>query len=193
MAQVLTINGSPSVASKTRALLSNIQELLEAEGHTVHALNVRDLAADDLMLGRANAPTVAAAIGEVERAEGIVIGTPIYKAAYSGLLKTFLDVLPQYAFEEKVVLPLATGGSLAHVLALDYGLRPVLASLGARHVVGSYFVLDRGLTIDAAGRASLEGETNAKYLLAVQAFFDSLRRHAAVGSDDAVAPPGTSA
>ncbi|WP_372430482.1 NAD(P)H-dependent oxidoreductase [Janibacter melonis] len=45
------------------------------------------------------------------------------------MLKTFLDLLPQDALRGKVVLPVATGGSPAHVLSVDYALRPVLASL----------------------------------------------------------------
>ncbi len=62
----------------------------------------------------------------------MVIGTPVYKAAYSGLLKSLLDLLPQYALAGKTVLPLATGGSTAHVLAIDYALRPVLAPWALR-------------------------------------------------------------
>lgn len=178
MADILIINGSPSSTSKTLALLNNVAALLLSQGHQVRRLNVRDLVAEDLMLARTAAPCIAAAIADVERAQGVVIGTPIYKAAYSGLLKTFLDLLPQFAFDNKTILPLATGGSLAHVLALDYGLRPVLASLNARHVVGSYFVLDKGMVIDAEGVASFDEEVRAKYLLAVRAFTESLERHA---------------
>src|SRR5918912_82296 len=47
------------------------------------------------------------------------------KAAYTGLLKAFLDLLPQYALGGKTVLPLVTGGTPAHVLTVDYALRPV--------------------------------------------------------------------
>jgi len=72
-----------------------------------------------------------------------VVATPIYKAAYSGLLKIFLDVLPQFGLREKVVFPLATGGTVAHVLALDYALRPVLSSLDPVHVVSGLFILDK--------------------------------------------------
>lgn len=178
MADILIINGSPSLNSKTRALLNNVAGVLEAQGHAVRRLNVRDLTAEDLVLARTEAPGIAAAVAEVERAQGVVIGTPIYKAAYSGLLKTFLDLLPQFALDKKTVLPLATGGTLAHVLALDYGLRPVLASLNARHIVGSYFVLDRGMLVDENGVAALDPEVEAKYLVAVRAFTDSLERHA---------------
>jgi FMN reductase len=49
-------------------------------------------------------------------------------------------LLPQFALAGKTILPIATGGSLAHLLALDYALRPVLQSMGARHIVQSLFV-----------------------------------------------------
>ena len=73
-------------------------------------------------------------------ADAIVVATPVYQAAYSGLLKVFLDLLPQFAFRGKAVLPIVTGGSPAHVLAVDYALRPVLANLGAAHIGQGWFV-----------------------------------------------------
>ncbi|MFZ5895385.1 MAG: NADPH-dependent FMN reductase [Myxococcota bacterium] len=178
MARVLSINGSPSPTSRTAALLRDVVRRLESNGHQVDTLNVRELPPRELVLAQVDAPEIAAAAASVERAEGIVIGTPIYKAAYSGLLKTFLDLLPQYAFERKTVLPLATGGSVAHLLALDYGLRPVLSSLGARHIVGSYFVLDKTLRVNDSGVVELDPEIEAKYAAAIHAFTDSLERHA---------------
>jgi FMN reductase len=181
MANVLTINGSPSTNSRTSALLSDLARRLEADGHRVQRLNVRDLPAEDLLHARANAGGIASAVAEVGRAQGIVIGTPIYKAAYTGILKAFLDLLPQFAFAQKTVLPIATGGTLAHVLALDYGLRPVLSSLGARHVVGSHFVLDKALDVDADGKVELEPQLREKYLAALAAFTDSLQRHTSDG------------
>jgi FMN reductase len=71
------------------------------------------------------------------------VATPVYKASYSGLLKSWLDLMPQFGLTGKAVLPLATGGSAAHALALDYALRPVLTSMDARHVVNGFLVLDR--------------------------------------------------
>jgi len=178
MARVFTINGSPSPTSRTAALLRDVVGHLRAQGHQVESLNVRDLPASDLVNARADAPEVAAAIASIASADGLVVATPIYKAAYSGLLKIFLDLLPQYAFEQKTVLPLATGGSFAHLLALDYGLRPVLSSLGARHIVGSYFVLDKTIRLLPDGTVELDGEIEPKYRAAIEAFTDSLRRHA---------------
>jgi FMN reductase len=82
----------------------------------------------------------------VARARAVVVATPVYKAAYSGVLKVFLDLLPQTALRDKVVLPLATGGSPHHMLALDYALRPVLQSLSARHILPGVYATDSQVT-----------------------------------------------
>ena len=119
----------------------------------------------------------ALAVDAVAAAEAIVLVTPIYKAAYSGLLKLFLDLLPQFALTDKVVLPLATAGSPAHVLALDYALRPVLSSLGVRHAEAGFVVLERQIEI-LPGGPGLETETAEKLRPFLDAFTDSLRRHA---------------
>lgn len=76
------------------------------------------------------------------QASAVIIATPIYKAAYSGILKAFLDVLPQNALADKIILPLATGGSAAHTLAIDYALKPVLAALGARQFLNGVYLTD---------------------------------------------------
>jgi FMN reductase len=83
----------------------------------------------------------------VESADGVIIASAIYKASFSGLLKICLDVMPQFGLAGKAVLPIGTGGSLAHVLALDYSLRPVLQSMGARHVAQSLFVAEPDLIV----------------------------------------------
>jgi FMN reductase len=78
----------------------------------------------------------------------------VYKAAYTGLLKSFLDLLPQYALAGKTVLPLVTGGTPAHVLTVDYALRPVLASMGA-HVGQGYFLLDQLISVGSGAGATI--------------------------------------
>lgn len=121
-------------------------------------LHVRDLPAQALLHADFKHPEIVAALQRVENAAGIVIGTPVYKAAYSGLLKSFIDLLPQSGLRDKVVLPLACGGSAAHTLILDYALRPVLASLAPRQVLDSIYAIEQqivwseseGLTLDPA-------------------------------------------
>jgi FMN reductase len=81
----------------------------------------------------------------------VVVATPVYKAAYSGVLKVFLDLLPQTGLAGKTVLPLATGGSPNHMLALDYALRPVLQSLGAKHILSGIYATDAQVTLTESG------------------------------------------
>ncbi|MDC7335889.1 NADPH-dependent FMN reductase [Streptomyces lydicus] len=147
MATVLSVSGSPSATSRTARLLRHLDARLADEGHRVVPLDVRTLPAEALLGADFGHPAIVEATELFARADGIVIGTPVYKAAYSGLLKALLDLLPQYALTGKTVLPLATGGSTAHVLAIDYALRPVLQSMGAAHIVQGWFVLDRHLTV----------------------------------------------
>lgn len=145
---ILAIAGSPSANSRSAHLLGWVADRLARNGQQVEQLAVRDLPAEDLLHARAASPAIQAALAKVAQAEAVVIATPIYKAAYSGLLKSFIDLLPQYGLTGKVVLPLASGGSLAHALAIDYALRPVLSSLGAQIIVPGVFVEDRLLKVD---------------------------------------------
>jgi FMN reductase len=151
MATVLSISGSPSATSRTARLLRHLDARLEAQGHDVHALDVRTLPAEALLGADFAHPAIVEATELLARADGVVVATPVYKAAYSGLLKALLDLLPQYGLDGKTVLPLATGGTTAHVLALDYALRPVLNSMGADHIVQGWFTLDKDITVAPDG------------------------------------------
>src|SRR4051794_37089240 len=122
---VLVVVGSASLTSRTRGLAQRVVNTLREEGLVVHELNLRDLPADALLHAQFDAPEIKAAAELVAECSGLVVASPVYKAAYSGLLKCFLDLQPQFGLRDKAVLPLLTGGSLAHVLVLDYALRPV--------------------------------------------------------------------
>ena len=139
---VLLIAGSPSERSRTAALLSAAGQRLEFRGAQVDTLRVRDLPPQALLLADFGNPAVIRATAQVAEADIVVVATPVYKAAYSGVLKVFLDLLPQTALKGKTVLPLATGGSPHHMLALDYALRPVLQSLGAKNILPGIYATD---------------------------------------------------
>ncbi|MGW3308635.1 NADPH-dependent FMN reductase [Streptomyces sp. NPDC001073] len=159
MASILSVSGSPSPTSRTTRLLRHLDDRLRLQGHDVTPLEVRTLPAQALLGADFGHPAIAAATALFEQADGVVIGTPVYKAAYSGLLKSLLDLLPQYALTGKTVLPLATGGSTAHVLAIDYALRPVLSSMGPSHIVPGWFTLDKDITVDEDGTLTVASAT----------------------------------
>lgn len=134
MATVLSVSGSPSATSRTVRLLRHLDTRRALQGHQVLPLDVRTVPAEALLGADFRHPAIVAAAELFARADGVVIGTPVHKASYSGVLKALLDLLPQYALTGKTALPLATIGTTAHVLAIDYALRPVLSSMGAAHV-----------------------------------------------------------
>lgn len=176
MTSTLIITGSPSSTSRTARLAELVGARLGKLDIETSLLDVRALPADDLLHARVDSPALLAALDKVAAAKGVVIATPVYKAAYSGLLKTFLDVLPQFGLKDKVVFPLATGGTVAHVLAIDYALRPVLSSLDPLHVVPGLFVLDKQLLVQSDGSLVLDGDLSTKLDLAVSSFVTGLRR-----------------
>jgi len=176
MTTTLILTGSPSSSSRTAALSRSVGERLAKLGSDSSLLEVRSLPAEDLLHARVDAPAIAAAVERVRAAHGLVVATPVYKAAYSGLLKTFLDLLPQFGLRNKVVLPLATGGTLAHVLSIDYALRPVLKSLDALHVVAGLFVLDKQLVVGPDGALEVPADLQSKLDEALGNYVTGLRR-----------------
>lgn len=147
----LLIAGSPSERSRSAALLDAVAQRLSVRGARVDRIHIRDLSPQALLLADFGHPTVLAAVDQVADARVLVVATPVYKAAYSGVLKVFLDLLPQTALKGKVVLPLATGGSPHHMLALDYALRPVLQSLGAKSILPGIYATDAQVTLTPEG------------------------------------------
>ncbi|WP_454199422.1 FMN reductase [Nocardia sp. Marseille-Q1738] len=91
--------------------------------------HARDLA-DNLVTGFA-AGALRAAIDTVVTADGLIAVTPIFNASYSGLFKTFFDVLEPDSLSGMPVLLGATGGSARHSLALEHALRPMFSHLRA--------------------------------------------------------------
>ena len=75
----------------------------------------------------------------MENADGVIVGSPVYKASYSGVLKALFDMLPQDILQDTHVLPVMTGGSLSHLLALEYALKPLLATVKGQNLKGLYF------------------------------------------------------
>jgi FMN reductase len=98
-------------------------EVIELRQHA------RDLA-DNLLTGFPN-PSLRAAVDTVAGADGLIAVTPIFSASYSGLFKTFFDVLDKDALVGRPVLMGATAGTARHSLALEHAVRPLFSYLRA--------------------------------------------------------------
>ncbi len=107
-------------------------------GAATELIDLAGLSAEAL-LGRVAAPAVTTALEATTRAGIVVAGTPVYRATYSGLLKVFFDLLPQDSLVGKIGVPIATGHAAAHALAVDHGLRPLFASLGATVIAAGVY------------------------------------------------------
>jgi len=183
---ILFISGSPAYPSSSSRLLQYFAEQLETQGYSYQHLHLRELPAQSLLLGQRSDPAVQKALQAVARADHIVLATPIYNASFPGLLKCFLDLLPQNGLAGKVILPIASAGSAAHLLALDYALRPVLQALDARHVLSSIFVAASDMQWSEGKRLTLTPPIVERMAAGLSALEWSLARAAHVTSETAV-------
>ncbi len=148
MPAIVSLLGSPSAASRSAHLLAQLEARLADAVDApldIGRIALRELPPAALLLAQSRDAALVAAVRAVHEARVVLVATPIYKAAYSGLLKTFLDLLPPDALRGKTVVALATGGSPAHLLALDYALKPVLGALGARDIRDAVYATDAQL------------------------------------------------
>jgi FMN reductase len=139
MANIVIVSGSPSSTSRSERVLHYLGKRVEQEGFSIKHISVKDVDADDLLFGNFKSEQIKQISFELEQADGVIVGTPVYKSSYSGVLKALIDLLPQDILQDKPVLPLMTGGSPAHLLAIEYTLKPLLASLKGHNVKGLYY------------------------------------------------------
>ena len=136
---IVVLTAGLSQPSSTRLLgdrlAATIEQVLSERGETpeVHVVELREHARDltnQLLTGFASAE-LAAVVEQVRAADALVAVSPIFSASYSGLFKTFFDVLPPESLVGKPTLIAATAGTVRHALALDHALRPLFAYLRA--------------------------------------------------------------
>ncbi|MFC4535739.1 FMN reductase [Sphaerisporangium dianthi] len=124
--------------SSTRLLADRLAEaargrLAGERDVEVRVVELRDLARDiagNLVTGFPS-PALAEALRAVTEADGLIAVTPIFTASYSGLFKSFVDIVENTALVGKPVLIAATGGTARHSLALEHAMRPLFAYLRA--------------------------------------------------------------
>jgi len=95
------------------------------------------------------APDLQDVVDRLLRAHGVIAVSPIFNASYSGLFKSFFDVLPEGALLEKPVLIGATGGTARHSLTLEYAMRPLFAYLRAMVVPTGVYASAEDWALDA--------------------------------------------
>jgi FMN reductase len=137
--KVAVVSAGLSQPSSTRLLADRLALAVtrrladDAVTAEVSTFELRDVAQDvtnNLLTGFAS-PKLQAVIDAVTGADGVIFVTPIFSTSYSGLFKSFVDVLDPDALTGMPVLIGATGGTERHSLALDYAMRPMFTYLHA--------------------------------------------------------------
>jgi FMN reductase len=139
MTHIAVISAGLSVPSSTRILADQLADAtaahLRSAGQEVEldVIELRPLAhaiADNLLTGFP-AGELADAVETVRRADALVVVSPVFSASYSGLFKSFFDVLEPELLAGKPVLMAATAGTARHSLVLEHAMRPLFAYLRA--------------------------------------------------------------
>jgi FMN reductase len=133
MTTIVAISAGLSDPSTTRMLADRLAESVREQfgDASVEVVSLRELAHEitDATLTGFASPRLQDVIDQVVAADGLIVVTPIFKASYPGLFKSFIDALDADALVGKPVLLAATGGTARHSLAIDYALRPLFAYL----------------------------------------------------------------
>jgi FMN reductase len=181
------VSAGLSVPSSTRLLADRLADA------TVDALRARDVdvrtevvelrdhardLADHLVTGFPNA-SLRPVLDTVAGADGLIAVTPIFSASYSGLFKTFVDVLDRDALAGTPVLLGATAGTARHQLALDHALRPLFAYLHATVVPTGVFA-----AAEDWGGAGVSRELGARISRAGTELADLVVARSPVTTDD---------
>ncbi|MEU6529032.1 CE1759 family FMN reductase [Streptomyces sp. NPDC046928] len=132
--RLVVVSAGLSVPSSTRLLADRLAAAAGRQAEAdVEIVELRELAVEIAQNFTNGFPgrRLAAAIDAVTSADGLIVVTPVFSASYSGLFKSFFDVIDKDALTGVPVLIAATGGTARHSLVLDHALRPLFAHLKA--------------------------------------------------------------
>ncbi|MFJ8827541.1 FMN reductase [Streptomyces sp. NPDC102467] len=157
--RLTVVSAGLSTPSSTRLLADRLTEATRSRltdagtGSTVEVIELRSLAQDIAarLVSAFPSPALAEALDSVARADALIAVTPVFSASYSGLFKSFFDVLEPDTLTGTPVLLAAAGGTARHSMVLDHALRPLFTFLRAEPVPTAVFAAseDWGGTGDA--------------------------------------------
>jgi FMN reductase len=171
---LVVVTAGLSRPSSTRLLADRLSAATVAAAATAgvsldtRVIELRDLAHEitNHMLTGFPPAALGDALDAVAGADALIAVTPIFNASYSGLFKSFFDVVDKDALHDKPVLLAATGGTARHSLALEHAVRPMFAYLRAATVPTAVFAAseDWGGSADSGGPADSGGTDADGYL-----------------------------
>lgn len=146
---VVIVSGNPRAGSRTLAAASAVAERLSDHlgGATVETIDLAEIAPEILTTDH---PRADAALSTLASATVAIVATPVYKASYTGLLKSFLDLYGPRGLAGVVAVPLVVSGNPGHSFAGEVHLRPLLVELGASVPTRALALLESQLAEPAA-------------------------------------------
>lgn len=144
--RIVAVSGGLQRPSKAAALAEHLMDLIADEVLCEQRLVELGQLAPHLTgaVCRSQLPeTVERELAAVEQADIVVVATPVYRGAYTGLFKHFFDFIHQDALIDKPVLLAATGGSERHALMIDHQLRPLFSFFQARTLPLGVYATDK--------------------------------------------------
>ncbi|MBF7684451.1 FMN reductase [Acinetobacter sp. B10A] len=147
--QVVAVSGGLNTPSKTESLIQNIlDELSSAIAIQVHFVKLSEIGP---LLGgaiyRHQLPEkVQDDLAKIESADALIVGTPVYRASFTGLFKHLFDFVEQTALVDVPVLLAASGGSERHALVLEHQLRPLFSFFQAQTLPIGVYATDKDFT-----------------------------------------------
>jgi FMN reductase len=132
--KLVVVSSGLTQPSSTRLLADRLATAVATQADVdVRVVELRELAVDiaNHLVTGFPAPALGDALRAVAEADGLIAATPIFTASYSGLFKSFFDLVDSEALTGKPVLIAATGGTARHSLALEHAMRPMFAYLHA--------------------------------------------------------------
>jgi len=156
--RLVAVSGGLQRPSKSAALAGHLLDLISEEVPSErHLVEVGRLAPQLAgAVWRTDLPdTVERELAAVEQADVLVVATPVFRGAYTGLFKHFFDFVQQDALVDKPVLLAATGGSERHALVIDHHLRPLFSFFQARTLPLGVYATDKDFLDDRLQDAAL--------------------------------------
>lgn len=148
---IVAVSGGLNHPSKTESLIQAIlDELSKATPINIHFIKFSEIG--HLLGGaiyRNQLPQrVQDDLAAVEAADALIVGTPVYRASFTGLFKHFFDFVEQTALADVPVLLAASGGSDRHALVLEHQLRPLFSFFQAQTLPIGVYATDRDFNAD---------------------------------------------
>lgn len=128
---IVIVSGNPRAESRTLAAAAQVAVLLSDVVGVPTSLQQIDLATVADRIFGDDRSDIDVHLKTLAEADLAIIATPVYKASFTGLLKSFLDLYPSAPLDGVVAVPLVVSASPAHSLVGETSLRPLLVELGA--------------------------------------------------------------